>query len=77
MKNRACTILIPVRMGSSRLPNKPLKEIAGKPLLKWVIELAQNVNFEASLIAPRHHLNLPQIISRSSIFMKIMIFDDL
>ncbi len=50
MKSRACTILIPVRMGSSRLPNKPLKEIAGKPLLKWVIELAQNINFEASLI---------------------------
>ena len=50
MKNRACTILIPVRMGSSRLPNKPLKEIAGKPLLKWVLELAQNINFEASLI---------------------------
>ena len=50
MKNRTCTILIPVRMGSSRLPNKPLKEIAGKPLLKWVIELAQNINFEASLI---------------------------
>ena len=50
MKNRTCTILIPARMGSSRLPNKPLKEIAGKPLLKWVIELAQNINFEASLI---------------------------
>ena len=50
MKNRTCTILIPVRMGSSRLPNKPLKELAGKPLLKWVIDLAQNINFKASLI---------------------------
>ena len=50
MKNRTCTILIPVRMGSSRLPNKPLKDIAGTPLLKWVIELAQNINFKASLI---------------------------
>jgi len=49
MKNRKCTIIIPVRMGSSRLPNKPLKEIAGKPLLEWVIELAQNINFKASL----------------------------
>ena len=50
MMNSTCTILIPVRMGSSRLPDKPLKEIAGKPLLKWVIELAQNINFKASLI---------------------------
>ena len=49
MKNKTCTILIPVRMGSSRLPNKPLREIAGKPLLEWVIELAQNINFKASL----------------------------
>jgi len=50
MKNKTCTIVIPARMGSSRLPSKPLKKIAGKPLLKWVIELAQNVNFNASLI---------------------------
>ena len=50
MRNRTCTILIPVRMGSSRLPNKPLKDIAGKPLLKWVIELAQKINFKASII---------------------------
>ena len=50
MENKACTILIPVRMGSSRLPNKPLKQIAGKPLLHWVIELAQNVDFHKSLM---------------------------
>ncbi len=50
MKNKNCTIIIPARMGSSRLPNKPLKQIAGKPLIKWVVELAQNVNFKASLI---------------------------
>ena len=50
MENKDCTILIPVRMGSSRLPNKPLKQIAGKPLLHWVIELAQNVDFHKSLM---------------------------
>ena len=50
MENKTCTIVIPARMGSTRLPNKPLKQIAGKPLLKWVIELAQNINFNKSLI---------------------------
>ena len=50
MENKTCTIVIPARMGSSRLPNKPLKKLAGKPLLKWVIELAQNVDFNKSLI---------------------------
>ena len=48
MKNKICTILIPVRMGSSRLPDKPLRKIAGKPLLKWVIELAENASFNKS-----------------------------
>ena len=50
MKDKTCTIVIPARMGSSRLPNKPLKQLAGKPLLKWVIELAENANFNKSLI---------------------------
>ena len=50
MKNKKCTIVIPARMGSSRLPKKPLKKIAGKPLLRWVIELAKKVDFYSSLI---------------------------
>lgn len=30
--------VIPARYGSTRFPGKPLVEIAGKPLLQWVIE---------------------------------------
>jgi 3-deoxy-manno-octulosonate cytidylyltransferase (CMP-KDO synthetase) len=33
-------IVIPARYGSSRLPGKPLLELAGKPLLQWVHERA-------------------------------------
>jgi 3-deoxy-manno-octulosonate cytidylyltransferase (CMP-KDO synthetase) len=32
--------VIPARYGSSRLPGKPLLEIAGKPLILWVVERA-------------------------------------
>jgi 3-deoxy-manno-octulosonate cytidylyltransferase (CMP-KDO synthetase) len=32
--------IIPARFGSSRLPGKPLLEIAGKPLILWVAERA-------------------------------------
>lgn len=32
--------VIPARYGSSRLPGKPLLEIAGKPLVLWVVERA-------------------------------------
>ena len=31
-------IVIPARLGSTRLREKPLREIAGKPLIRWVIE---------------------------------------
>ena len=33
-------IVIPARYASSRLPGKPLLELAGKPLLQWVHERA-------------------------------------
>ncbi|SHK31122.1 3-deoxy-manno-octulosonate cytidylyltransferase [Thermocrinis minervae] len=31
-------IVIPARLSSTRLPNKPLRVIAGKPLIRWVVE---------------------------------------
>jgi 3-deoxy-manno-octulosonate cytidylyltransferase (CMP-KDO synthetase) len=34
-------ILIPARMGSSRLPGKPLADIAGRPMIVHVLELAR------------------------------------
>ena len=33
-------IVIPARYGSTRLPAKPLQDIAGKPLIRWVYERA-------------------------------------
>jgi 3-deoxy-manno-octulosonate cytidylyltransferase (CMP-KDO synthetase) len=35
MKTRICAI-IPARMASTRLPNKPLRHIANKPMIEWV-----------------------------------------
>ncbi len=34
-------IVIPARLGSTRLPEKPLKILAGKPMIQWVVETAQ------------------------------------
>ncbi|WP_457600655.1 3-deoxy-manno-octulosonate cytidylyltransferase [Hydrogenivirga sp.] len=31
-------IVIPARLGSTRLPEKPLRHVAGKPLIRWVVE---------------------------------------
>ncbi len=38
--NQIAVAVIPARYGSSRLPGKPLLEIAGKPLILWVAERA-------------------------------------
>ena len=45
-----CAIVIPSRMGSTRLPNKPLINICGKPMISWVIEAALKVDFKAEVI---------------------------
>lgn len=37
--------VIPARMGSSRLPRKPLQPLLGKPLVLWVWERARRMDF--------------------------------
>lgn len=34
------TVIIPARYGSSRLPGKPLLDIAGRPMIQWVYDRA-------------------------------------
>lgn len=44
-------VAIPARSASSRLPNKPLLEIAGRPMLHWVFEHAQQSGAASVAIA--------------------------
>lgn len=39
-----CAIIIPSRLASIRLPNKPLANIANKPMIIWVVEKAIQSN---------------------------------
>ena len=50
MNDNTCAIVIPSRIGSNRLPNKPLLNVAGKPLISWVIEAAFKVDFKPEVI---------------------------
>ncbi|AIK95517.1 3-deoxy-manno-octulosonate cytidylyltransferase [Candidatus Odyssella acanthamoebae] len=44
-------IIIPARMASSRLPNKPLADIQGKPMIVRVMEQAQKANLGPVIVA--------------------------
>ena len=44
-------VIIPARYGSSRLPGKPLLDLAGKPMLQHVIEKAQASSAGEILVA--------------------------
>ncbi len=44
-------IVIPARFGASRLPGKPLRDLAGKPLVEWVWRCAAKVGAEELLVA--------------------------
>ena len=40
-RNASFTIVIPARFASTRLPGKPLLDLAGKPMIQWVCEAAK------------------------------------
>lgn len=75
MPEKNVSIVIPARMASTRLPGKPLKLIAGKPLIYWVIEAALKVkNIKKVIVATDHqeifnvasNLNVKPIMTSSS-----------
>lgn len=44
-------VVIPARMASTRLPGKPLADIHGKPMIAWMVELAQRASAGPVLVA--------------------------
>lgn len=45
------TVVIPARYQSSRLPGKPLADIAGKPMIQWVYEKAMQTSASQVIVA--------------------------
>jgi len=44
-------VVIPARMASTRLPGKPLADIAGRPMIAWMVELARAADAGPVLVA--------------------------
>jgi 3-deoxy-manno-octulosonate cytidylyltransferase (CMP-KDO synthetase) len=47
----AFTVIIPARYQSSRLPGKPLADIAGKPMIQWVYEQSLQSGADQVIVA--------------------------
>ena len=47
----SAVIVIPARMASTRLPNKPLADIGGRPMIAWMVDLARAANAGPVLVA--------------------------
>jgi 3-deoxy-manno-octulosonate cytidylyltransferase (CMP-KDO synthetase) len=56
--------VIPSRYGSTRFPGKPLKMIAGKPLLAWVVEAAQKSKELSDLVVATDHEEIAALARR-------------
>ncbi len=67
MDQKKVSIVIPSRIGSTRLPNKPLKIIAGKPLVYWVIKAAQKVKNKNQIILATDNLEIMKVGSELNI----------
>jgi 3-deoxy-manno-octulosonate cytidylyltransferase (CMP-KDO synthetase) len=44
-------VVIPARMASTRLPNKPLADIHGRPMIAWMVDIARAANAGPVLVA--------------------------
>lgn len=50
MQSNEIAVIIPARIGSTRLPGKPLINVKGKPIIQWVYERALQSKYAGTLI---------------------------
>ena len=58
------SVVIPARYASTRLPGKPLIDIAGKPMLQHTWERALLSGATRVVIAPKHRKHIKKQINR-------------
>jgi CMP-N-acetylneuraminic acid synthetase len=60
-------IIIPARGDSKRLPGKNIMELAGKPLIKWTIDLAQKLPYEKTIIVSTDSEEIAEVARRCGV----------
>jgi 3-deoxy-manno-octulosonate cytidylyltransferase (CMP-KDO synthetase) len=56
--------VIPSRMGSTRLPRKPLSLIKGKPMIQWVYENAARCKLLDKVVVATDHEDIADLVTR-------------
>src|SRR6476619_844379 len=59
--------VIPARLGSTRLPNKPLQPLAGEPLITRVIERALEHGLVGELVVATDSARVAQVAEKSGV----------
>jgi 3-deoxy-manno-octulosonate cytidylyltransferase (CMP-KDO synthetase) len=59
--------IIPARLGSTRLPNKPLQLLAGEPLITRVIERVLDHGLMTELVVATDSVRVAEVVERSSV----------
>jgi 3-deoxy-manno-octulosonate cytidylyltransferase (CMP-KDO synthetase) len=59
--------IIPARLGSTRLPNKPLQLLAGEPLITRVIERVLDHGLMTQLLVATDSARVAEVVARSSV----------
>ncbi len=54
--------VIPARLGSTRLPEKPLHDICGKPMIQWVYERARRARLIDKLIVATDSRKIARVV---------------
>ena len=60
MMSNETAVIIPARYNSSRLPGKPLIQIAGKPLIQWVFDRARRISGAAEVLIVTDDLRIAE-----------------
>src|SRR5947208_2748456 len=59
--------VIPARLGSTRLPNKPLQLLAGEPLITRVVERVIDLGLTDELVVATDSPMVAQVVERSGV----------
>lgn len=70
-------VVIPARGGSKRIPNKNIKQLGGKPLICWTLDLIKSTSYDVDIIVSTDDIEIAKIAQEKNIFVPWLRPEDL